>query len=139
MAAGGENAAKLLNLTVPGRAVSEPENCQKALDMLKGNSYHLRISNHLPKEHTMTAKETEDLSLKTVTIEVNDHKVKMPDGPATGLEIKEAAIKQDVDIQLNFVLQVQLPNGSSKVVGDDDKVALTEHLAFTAIAADDNS
>ena len=81
----------------------------------------------------------EDLSLKTVTIEVNDHKVKMPAGPATGLEIKEAAIKQGVNIQVNFMLQVQLPNGASKVVGDEDKVPLTEHLAFTAIAPDDNS
>ena len=81
----------------------------------------------------------EDLRLKTVTIEVNGHKVEMFAGPATGLEIKEAAIKQDVNIQLNFVLQVQLPNGSSKVIGDGDKVPLTEHLAFTAIAADDNS
>ena len=89
----------------------------------------------------MTAKDTvaEDLRLKTVTIEVNDHKVEMPAGPATGLEIKEGAIKQEVNIQLNFVLQVQLPNGSSKVIGDNDKVALTEHLSFTAIAADDNS
>ena len=52
---------------------------------------------------------------------------------------QETPIKQDVNIQLNFVLQVQLPNGSSKVIGNDDKVALTEHLAFTAIAADDNS
>ena len=82
---------------------------------------------------------TEDLSQKTVTIEVNDHKIEMPAGPATGLEVKEAAIKQGVDIQLNFVLQVQLPNGSSKAIGDDDKIPLTEHLAFTAIAADDNS
>ena len=41
----------------------------------------------------------------------------MPAGPATGLEIKEAAIKEGVNIQPNFVLQVQLPNGSSKVVG----------------------
>ena len=81
----------------------------------------------------------EDLRLKTVTIEVNDHKVEMPAGPATGLEIKKAAIKQDVSIQVNFVLQVQLPNGSSKVIGDEDKVRLTEHLAFTAIAPDDNS
>ena len=81
----------------------------------------------------------EDLSLKTVTIEVNDHKVEMPAGPALGLEIKEAAIKQGVNIQANFVLQVQLPNGSSKVVGDEDKIPLTDHLAFTAIAADDNS
>ena len=89
----------------------------------------------------MTATETvtEDVRLKTVTIEVNDHKVEMPAGPATGLEIKEAAIKQDVNIQLNFMLQVELPNGSSKVIGDDDKIPLTEHLAFTAIAADDNS
>ena len=81
----------------------------------------------------------EDLRLKTVTIEVNDHKVKMPAGPATGLEIKEAAIKQDVNIRVNFMLQVQLPNGSSRVIGDEDKVQLTEHLAFTAIAPDDNS
>ena len=81
----------------------------------------------------------EDLSLKTVTIEVNDHKVEMSAGPATGLEIKKAAIKQAVSIQVNFVLQVQLPNGSSKVVGNEDKVPLTEHLAFTAIAPDDNS
>ena len=89
----------------------------------------------------MTANDVtaEALSLKTVTIEVNDHKVEMPAGPATGLEIKEAAIKQDVKIELNFVLQLQLPNGSSKVIGDEDKVPLTEHLTFTAIAADDNS
>lgn len=89
----------------------------------------------------MTAQDAavKDIHHKIVTIEVNDHKVEMPAGPATGLEIKEASIKQDVNIQLNFVLQVQLPNGSSKVIGNDDKVPLTEHLAFTAIAADDNS
>ena len=82
---------------------------------------------------------TEDIRIKTVTIELNDHKVTMPAGPATGREIKDAAIKADVNIQPTFVLQVQLPNGSSKVVGDNDKIPLTEHLAFTAIAADDNS
>ena len=89
----------------------------------------------------MTANEAtpEVLLVETVTVEVNDHKVKMPAGPATGLEIKQAAIEQDVKIELNFVLQMQLPNGSSKVIGDDDKVQLTEHLAFTAIAPDDNS
>ena len=76
---------------------------------------------------------------KVVTIEVNTHKVDMPAGPATGLEIKEAAIKQGVKIDLNFVLQLQLPNGSAKVIGDDDKIPLVEHLSFTAIAPDDNS
>ena len=82
---------------------------------------------------------TEDVRLKTTIIKVNEHEVKMPAGPATGREIKDAAIEQGANIQPNFVLQVQLPNGSSKVVGDDDKVPLTEHLEFTAIAADDNS
>ena len=76
---------------------------------------------------------------KTVEIEVNDQKVKMIEGPASGLEIKQAAVDQGVSIQTNFILQLHLPNGSSKVIGDDDKVDLSEHLAFTAIAADDNS
>ena len=78
-------------------------------------------------------------SEKTVIIEVNNHKVKMPNGPASGLEIKEAAIKQGVGIQLNFVLQAELPNGTGKVVGDDDKIQLHDHLSFTAIEPDDNS
>lgn len=79
------------------------------------------------------------VELKAIEIEVNDHKVKMHEGPAAGLEIKEAAIDQGVPIQTSFVLQLHLPNGSSKVIGDEDKIQLTEHLAFTAIAADDNS
>ena len=83
---------------------------------------------------SFTAKE-----LKTVTIEVNGHKVEMPEGPATGLKIKDAAIKRGVAIQPNFVLQQELPNGTSKVIGDDDKVDVRENLSFTAIAPDDNS
>ena len=77
--------------------------------------------------------------LKTVIIEVNGHKVKMPAGPATGLEIKESAIKQGVQIQPNFVLQVELPNGTGKIIGNDDKIQLRDHMSFTAIEPDDNS
>lgn len=79
------------------------------------------------------------ITIDVVTIEVNSHKVKMPAGPASGLEIKNAAIQEGVKIEPNFVLQQQLPNGSAKVIGDDDKVQLTDHLVFTAIAPDDNS
>lgn len=78
-------------------------------------------------------------ALKVVEIEVNDHKIKMHEGPASGLEIKQAAVDQGVSIQTSFVLQLHLPNGSSKVIGDTDKIQLSDHLAFTAIAADDNS
>lgn len=79
------------------------------------------------------------ITIDVVTIEVNTHKVKMPAGPASGLEIKDAAIDQGVKIEVSFVLQMQLPNGSAKVIGDDDKVPLSDHLTFTAIAPDDNS
>ena len=82
---------------------------------------------------------TEGTRPEMIVIEVNDHRVTMPAGPATGREIKGAAISAGVNIQPNFVLQVQLPNGSCKVVGDNDTISLTEHLEFTAIAADDNS
>ena len=76
---------------------------------------------------------------KIVTIEVNSHKVQMPSGPATGQEIKDVAIKEGVQIESNFVLQLELPNGSNKVIGDEDKVPLRENMSFTAIAPDDNS
>ena len=76
---------------------------------------------------------------KRVEIEVNGNKVKMLEEPASGLEIKQAAIKQGVGIKENFVLQQEMPNGTGKVIGDDDKVLIREHLSFTAIEPDDNS
>ena len=76
---------------------------------------------------------------KKVEIEVNGKKVEMLEGPASGLEIKKAAIKQGVGIKENFVLQREMPNGTGKVIGDDDKVVIREHLSFTAIEPDDNS
>lgn len=74
-----------------------------------------------------------------VVIEVNGKEVVLHERTATGFEIKEAAIKQGVSIQPNFVLQQELPNGSSEVIGDADRVRLHPGLRFTAIAPDDNS
>ena len=76
---------------------------------------------------------------KRFEIEVNGKKVQMPEGPASGLEIKDAAIEQGVGITVKFVLQQEMPNGTGKVIGDDDKVEIREHLSFTAIEPDDNS
>ncbi len=74
-----------------------------------------------------------------VTVTVNEQPVKLDGHRATGAEIEAAAIAQGVRIQQNFVLQEELPNGTSRIVGDNDEVNLREHLRFTAIAPDDNS
>lgn len=76
---------------------------------------------------------------RTVTITVNEQPVSIEGKTATGGQIKAAAIEQGVLIQPNFVLQEELPNGTSRVIGDGDEVRLREHLRFTAIAPDDNS
>jgi hypothetical protein len=76
---------------------------------------------------------------KDVTVAVNEQNVVLSGHEATGMQIKTAAIAQDVHIQANFVLQEDLPNGTSKIVGDADVVKLRPHLRFTAIAPDDNS
>ena len=76
---------------------------------------------------------------KKVEIEVNGNKFEMLEGPTTGLEIKQEAIRQGVGIKENFILQQEMPNGTGKVIGDDDKVVIREHLSFTAIEPDDNS
>lgn len=75
----------------------------------------------------------------TTTIYVNEQEVVLNEKIVSGAEIKNAAIAQSVLIQPNFVLHEELPNGTSKIIGDDDPVHLREKLKFTAIAPDDNS
>ena len=73
------------------------------------------------------------------TVLVNEQPVNLEGHTASGAQIKTAAIQQGVHIEQNFVLQEELPNGTSKIVGDADVVKLRPHLKFTAIAPDDNS
>jgi len=74
-----------------------------------------------------------------ITVTVNEQQVTLASRTVTGAEIKAAAIAQGVAIQPNFVLQEELPNGTSRIVGDTDEVHWRAHLRFTAIAPDDNS
>lgn len=83
------------------------------------------------------------MKCKTITVTVNEQPVEFTvdrdDQTVTGAEIKTTAIAQDVAIQPNFVLQKELPNGTSRIIGDNDEVRLRPNLKFTAIAPDDNS
>jgi len=74
-----------------------------------------------------------------VTVKVNGNPVTLPDRKVTGHEIKAAAIAQGVQIQPNFVLRQELPNGREQIIGDADEVKVHEHDCFTALAPDDNS
>lgn len=74
-----------------------------------------------------------------IKVTVNEQQVTLASRTVTGGEIKTAAIAQGVAIQPNFVLQEELPNGTSRIVGDTDEVHWRAHLRFTAIAPDDNS
>lgn len=76
---------------------------------------------------------------KEVEVTVNGRTVRLPKTELTGLEIKQAAISQGVPIEVGFILQQELPNGNSRIIGDNDLVKIRPHERFTAIANDDNS
>lgn len=79
-------------------------------------------------------------NVREVEITVNDHPV-VAEGPRLyGREIKQAAIAQGVKIQLDFVLSIEKRGGGkTKIVGDDDEVAVHNCESFLAIPNDDNS
>lgn len=74
-----------------------------------------------------------------VEIFVNEKKVMIAGPKETGRAIKEAAIQQDVKIQLDFVLSEEHPNGRSTLVPDDVEVKVHPGSRFSAIPHDDNS
>ena len=74
-----------------------------------------------------------------VAITVNEKPVTVTGPKATGLEIKQAAIAQGVQIGLDFQLSEELPNGRTRIVGDADTVTVNKNSRFDAVAGDDNS
>ena len=74
-----------------------------------------------------------------VTIQVNTKPVRIAGPKTTGLEIKQAAIDQDVKIKLDFILSEELPDGRTRIVGDQDPVTINNESKFRAVADDDNS
>ena len=61
------------------------------------------------------------------TITVNQLPVSIAGPKTTGLAVKEAALAQGVPIQLDFILSLELPNGRTRLVRDDDEVSLNEN------------
>lgn len=74
-----------------------------------------------------------------VDIVVNTKSVQIPGPTASGLQIKEAAIAQGVQIELSFQLSEKIGDHKTKVIGDTDTVHVHEGQVFVAVADDDNS
>jgi Multiubiquitin len=74
----------------------------------------------------------------TIRVTVNRQPVDLSDRQVTGLEVKRAAIAQDVQIQLDFQLSVR-HGDRYEVIGDADTITVHENEEFLAVAPDDNS
>ncbi len=74
-----------------------------------------------------------------VHITVNRKPVTVSSREVTGLQIKEAAIDQEVTIELDFQLSEELGHHRSRIVGDSDAVHVHDGSEFLAVAPDDNS
>jgi hypothetical protein len=89
---------------------------------------------------SQTSMTTADQRRGSVTVTVNNRRVALPSHRVTGLEVKEAAIDQGVDIQLDFILTLEAHDGHpARTVDDDDTITVTEHSVFTANDGDDDS
>ena len=84
----------------------------------------------------MTASEADSGEIR---VTVNGQFVVLTRRRLTGLEIKEAAIRAEVPIQLDFVLSEVKPSGEQKIIPDDREVTVKSGDEFWAIPGDDNS
>jgi hypothetical protein len=75
---------------------------------------------------------------KTVQIQVNGKPVTLPEDKTTGRAIKDAAIKQGVQIRIDFNL-FRIEGNSQHPVGDNQQVTVHNDERFRAVAPDDNS
>jgi hypothetical protein len=76
----------------------------------------------------------------TVTVKVNNQPVILSEHRVTGLEIKQAAIAQDVEIELDFILTLEAHDGQpAETIDDDDTITVTGHSEFSANDGDDDS
>ena len=75
---------------------------------------------------------------RTIRVTVNRQPVDLPGREVSGLEVKQAAIAQGVQIQLDFQLSVK-HGDRYNVVGDTDEITARENEEFRAVAPDDNS
>ena len=87
----------------------------------------------------MSMANTVEADERLVDVVVNKKSVEISGPSTTGLEIKEAAIAQGLQIELSFLLSEKIGEHKTRVIGDSDTVHLHPGQEFVAVADDDNS
>ena len=76
----------------------------------------------------------------TVVVTVNRKPVTLPSHRVTGLQVKQTAIAQGVQIEEDFLLTLEAFEGHpARTIADDEVITVTRHSEFTANDADDDS
>jgi hypothetical protein len=88
---------------------------------------------------SQSAEQVREVPEHEVEIAVNGKPVKVMGPKRTGLEIKQAAIAQGVQIRADFQLSEELGDHKTKIIGDTDVVTVHKGSKFIAVAGDDNS
>lgn len=76
---------------------------------------------------------------RKIEVLVNEKPVLLDNKEQTGLSIKQEAIAQGVEIQLDFVLSIERGGGKTELIGDNERIKVHPHERFLAIPNDDNS
>lgn len=85
-------------------------------------------------------KDKDDHSGGSVVVKVNTKPVTLERHRVTGLEVKEAAITQGVEIEADFLLTLEAHEGKpARTVSDGETITVTKHSVFTANDGDDDS
>ena len=71
-----------------------------------------------------------------VEVSVNDKPVVLEGAEQTGASVKKAAIEQGLRIAEDFVLSVELGDGTTTPVGDDEKIVVRAGERFLAVEKD---
>jgi hypothetical protein len=88
---------------------------------------------------TLENQSSESGAHETVKVFVNRTEVHLEVRKVTGLQLKEAAIRQGAELQLDFQLWWFDADGKRHQIGDDKEVELHDGERFAANAPDDNS
>ncbi|MEO8901170.1 MAG: multiubiquitin domain-containing protein [Polyangiaceae bacterium] len=73
-----------------------------------------------------------------VVARVNNKPVRLSDHKVSGLDLKQAAINQGVNIKVNYALY-RLKGDHQKPVADDQVINVRDNEEFRCVSGDDNS